>query len=357
MKISVIRGKELKSPEIERWRELQKADPLLTTPYFCPDFTQAVAAVRHDVYVGVLEQSNQILGFFPFQRGRSRVGRPVGGALSDFHGMIGASELRVSARALLKSCGITVWNFNHLVSHQRSFQSYHHTLSNSPYMDLSSGYESYATERRKAGSKQIKKTGNLRRKLEREVGTLRVELHVADDHSLRRLISWKSDQYRESGLTDIFTYDWITALLTQIHHTRNEYFGGLLSVLYANDEMIAAHMGMRSRSVLHYWFPAYERRFAHYSPGLILLLEIAEHCESLGIQKIDLGKGDALYKDRLMSGSVPLAEGSLEFLPLIRTAKRVQRGVKNWTEGSPLSAAARIPTGIARRIRYWIRFR
>ena len=77
------------------------------------------------------------------------------------------------------------------------------------------------------------------------------------------------------------------------------------------NELIAAHMGMRSHSIWHYWFPAYNPRFSKYSPGLILLLKMAESAASLGLSRIDLGRGDEQYKSRLASGVITVSRGSV----------------------------------------------
>jgi CelD/BcsL family acetyltransferase involved in cellulose biosynthesis len=71
-------------------------------------------------------------------------------------------------------------------------------------------------------------------------------------------------------------------------------------------------MGIRSRDVLHWWFPTYDPAYTKYSVGIILLLRVARAAADEGIVSIDLGKGDALYKERVMTASTPVGEGSIE---------------------------------------------
>ena len=52
-------------------------------------------------------------------------------------------------------------------------------------------------------------------------------------------------------------------------------FQGVLSGLYIGEKLVAAHFGMRSRRVLHWWFPAYDPELGKYSPGAQLLLELS----------------------------------------------------------------------------------
>jgi CelD/BcsL family acetyltransferase involved in cellulose biosynthesis len=102
----------------------------------------------------------------------------------------------------------------------------------------------------------------------------------------------------------------------------------MLSLLYAGKQLVAGHLGMRSRTVWHYWFPAYDRQFAKFSPGLILLLKMAQEAEELGLRCIDLGTGLTLYKRRLMNAAVSVAEGSVERSSCLLLSRSLKRNLK-----------------------------
>jgi CelD/BcsL family acetyltransferase involved in cellulose biosynthesis len=102
----------------------------------------------------------------------------------------------------------------------------------------------------------------------------------------------------------------------------------MLSLLYAGETLVAGHFGMRSSTVWHYWFPAYDRQFARFSPGLALLLKMAQHAEELGLRCIDLGTGMSLYKKRLMNASVSVAEGSIERPSCLLFTRSLKRNLK-----------------------------
>lgn len=309
MKINLIRGEELTREDARLWSSLQEADDRLANPYFSAQFTRAVASVRDDVFVGVLQDGGRTVGFFPFQRDEAGVGRPVGGKLSDYQGVLIADDVHWTAEELLGGCGLARWEFNHLLVSQRPFHRYHTRRTSSPAINLSDGYEAYAIERSRGGSRVIGKVEALRRKIEREVGTLRYAAHTTEPGVLHDLMNCKSAQYRRRGVPDIFSYPWVVNLMRLIHATQSEEFTGMLSALYAGDELVAAHMGMRSRTVWHYWFPCFRREFAKYSPGLILLLKMIRSAPSLGVKLIDFGKSDNLYKQRFMNTAIPIAEG------------------------------------------------
>ncbi|SHG11410.1 Acetyltransferase involved in cellulose biosynthesis, CelD/BcsL family [Microbulbifer donghaiensis] len=309
MKYSVITAAELTATDLQTWRQLQQTTPTLKSPYFCPEFTVAAAAVRNDVRVAVLEEGGTAVGFFPFQRGPLGKGRPVGGALSDYHGAIVAPETAWCVEALLRACGLAYWEFDHLVAEQLPFERYHSRWEVSPALDLSQGFAAYRDRRRAAGAGRFFQLERKARKLAREVGPLRFVAHTRDSAVLDQVFQWKSEQCRRTGVVDFFAHDWARALVQQIWQTENCQFAGQLSALYAGDQLVATHMGMRSASVWHWWFPGYERKFAKYSPGGILLRKVAEEAAAQGLQQLDLGKGDDAYKNSFADCANPIAEG------------------------------------------------
>jgi len=181
------------------------------------------------------------------------------------------------------------------------------------------GVEVYA-----AGCNAIKAEQRKLRRIEKEIGPLRFVAHSTNASLLDQTLAWKSQQYFASGKPDLFALGWTRPLVERIHAVQTKDFAGMLSLLYAGDWLVAGHFGMRSRAVWHYWFPAYDEAMAKYSPGLILLLKMAEHALTLGLHTIDLGKGMSLYKERLMNNYTMVAVGSVE-LPSLRSFRRTAR--------------------------------
>jgi CelD/BcsL family acetyltransferase involved in cellulose biosynthesis len=324
-RVKVIPGKAIDSGLVKQWRVLQDANPELGSPCFAPEFTQAVAAARNDVEVGVVEEGAELIAIFPFQRKAGGRGIPVGGIVSDYQGLICRPDFSCDPRELLKTCGLVSWDFDRLLATQEPFKPFHKLCEPSALIDLSEGYDAYAAERRAAGTEQIKKCMNLMRRLELEIGPVRLVPHSPDQSALATVLAWKSGQYRKTGWRDLFASKWGRPLVERIHATQSEGFAGMLSLLYAGNKLIAGHFGMRSRTIWHYWFPAYDPLFSKYSPGLLLLLKMAQHAPKTGLRTIDLGTGLTLYKRRLMNASVSVAEGSVErrsWLSFIRGARR-----------------------------------
>jgi CelD/BcsL family acetyltransferase involved in cellulose biosynthesis len=309
----LIAAHELDAGLVAAWRSIQEREPRLESPYFCSEFTRAVGAVRNDVRVVVIENDGRPAGFFPHQRAAWGRGNPVGGALSDYHGVIAGATAEWSVVDLMRAARLAVWSFDHLVDPAGRFAPYvTASAAASPQIDLAS-FEPPPDFARKA------------RKLAREVGELSFSLHAPGSGALDRLFEWKSEQYRRTGLTDAFGVPWTGELLRRLMGIDTPGFAGACSVMRAGDKIVAVHAGMRSRSVLHWWFPTYHPAYAAYSPGIVLLLRIAAAARPLGIQRIDLGKGDARYKRSLMTGAAPLREGFVELPSLATTARRLRR--------------------------------
>ena len=120
----------------ELWSRFQREDPALESPYFRPEFTLAVAAVRRDVEVAILRQDGDTMGFFPFQRRGRGPAKPVGGRLSDYHGVIARRGATWNAAELVRACQLAAWDFDHVPISQVPFGSFHRRTDLSPYLDV-----------------------------------------------------------------------------------------------------------------------------------------------------------------------------------------------------------------------------
>ena len=167
MNVRLIPAEQLTPAHVAAWAGIQRADAALDSPYFRPEFTQAVASVREGVEVGVLEEAGEPIGFFPFQRGRGNVAQPVGGRMSDFHGVIVASDTAWDPRQLLRECGLAAWHFNHLVAGQEPLRPYHWTVAPSPYVDLSRGWEGFRADQLAAHRSSFKRAMEKLRRAQR----------------------------------------------------------------------------------------------------------------------------------------------------------------------------------------------
>jgi len=339
VKVSVIGAAEL-GPELCRsWSNFQEADRTLASPFFRPEFTQVVAAVRNDVRIAILEESGRAIGFFPFQRGRQCVGGPVGGPRSNFQRVIAEVGTRWGAIELVRACGLREWNFDHLLVSQQPFERFDTGRSESVFLDLSGGFAIYARHRCASGSRAIAKLSDQARRLDRDLGPLRFEPHTTDTRVLRTMMRWKSEQYRRTRSTDRFAIEWNVRLLEIIYAELSRAFSGSLAPLYAGDRLAAVNMGLQSHGVVHSWVPAYNRELARCPPGLTLHYATRRPRDHPKSCRSHLGQSYAPYKARMATGVTQLAEGSVT-VSSGRAAARAAEG-----------ASRRSPLGVARTVR------
>jgi CelD/BcsL family acetyltransferase involved in cellulose biosynthesis len=350
MKIEVIPAQELSAEYQALWAEIQAANRDLDSPYFHPEFTRVVAQVGRAVEVAVLSEAGRVVGFLPFERRKGNLGRPVAGPLSDFHGVVMRPGHAVDARRLVAACGLSAWFFRRLIAGQAAFESYRWALRGSPYIDTSRGFDAYCEQRRRSGGKTVGKTFRKLRKLERDLGPVRFEALTADREVLRSLITWKAEQCRRTGLFDYVSVPWTGQLLEALLCRRDDALRGMMAALYIGDELHAALYGMRSNRVLHLWITTYCRTWAQYSPGYQLLIKLIEAAPQLGIDRIDLGAGEDPFKQHFMSGTIPVAEGSVDLRTGAHQWRRLLHRVRRLVRESPLRKPVARPWRLVKRL-------
>jgi CelD/BcsL family acetyltransferase involved in cellulose biosynthesis len=356
LKLSICRPDELGATEVGLWRGWQRADDRLANPFLCPEF--AVAAGRHlaGARVAVMEEEGVPCGFFSYEARRLGVGRALAYDLSDQQAVVCRPGYRWDARVLLKGCGLAVWEFDALASHQvEQLGPREVTLAASPVIDLRQGWDDWLA-RKKRQSPPIKESLRKRRKLEREVGPLSFTLHSGSHADLRRLMAWKSEQYVRTGRVDRFARPWFRELVADLLDSRTEGFGLELSRLDAGDRCVALQLTLRSEDVLAAWFPAYDTAVARYSPGMACTLAIVEAGTAAGQSYLDLGHGAAEYKELLKDFDVQVAQGWVERPGVASTARRWQQAPRRAgmrvVLGNPrLRVAARHTLNLLGRIR------
>jgi CelD/BcsL family acetyltransferase involved in cellulose biosynthesis len=342
------------------WSELQAEYSAYESPFFCPEFTRVATSVRDDVEVAIMEKSGVPFGFFPFQRIGKKI-QAVMGRLSEFHGAIVRPDVTWSAMDLIRDCQIESWHFDHLPPSQQEFQRYAWGSKPCPSIDLRAGFAAYR-EQITSRSSSLLQLERKARRLQREVGTVRFVWHDPASSVHASLIDWKSAQHTRTNVLEIFRFAWVrdlfdslTALPSPLETAQT--FSAPLAALYAGDELIAAHLGICSGTVLHVWFPAFNVAYKNYSPGIILLVRMAEAAASRGVRRIDLGPGDERYKQQLKSDDLVVAEGMVSQHRLNAKARAVWFHVKRGIRNSRFRNQLEAPLRATRRLRQWLAFK
>jgi CelD/BcsL family acetyltransferase involved in cellulose biosynthesis len=328
--VDIVPPPALDADQRAAWRRLQQISaasaPAMDNPFLSVDFAVAVGTQRPAARVAVLTRDGQHVGFFAYEQVRRGVAKPIGATISDCQGPVLDPALDMSPRQLLAACDLQVWEYDHLTTALEGFASHHAVVDDSPVMWLADGWQAYRDERRAVSKSLLSGFERKARKLARDVGPLRFALHTGERNVLEHLMRWKSAQYRATGVPDRFGQPWIArALRALMSSGRQSDVGGCLSALWAGDRLVAAHAGLRSATILSWWFPAFDPAFARYSPGAILLLRMAEAAAASGVRQVDLGRGHHPYKERFASTSWPVAEGWVERPGVATVVRRIQR--------------------------------
>lgn len=315
---------ELRSDELALWRELQRREPALDSPFLAPEFAQAAARIRRDVEVAILENPRGTpQGFFAFQRTRERMGDPVAAGMSELQAIVASPDLAWSPAELLRGCGLTRWAFDHVPVACGRLRPYMHTQGPSPLADLSAGYDQYRARLRARGSRSLAETSRKARKLERELGELRFQLHADEPRALECLLQWKQQQHLRTQVPDTFQLDWVVALLRELsRQPATPGFRAYLSLLTAGDIPLAVHLGLATGRTAHVWYPAYDHRFAKYSPGMVLFERLFAQLPAEGIARVEFGPGPQRYKQSLKTGDRPVGIGCVDRSPVTRALRR-----------------------------------
>jgi CelD/BcsL family acetyltransferase involved in cellulose biosynthesis len=113
-----------------------------------------------------------------------------------------------------------------------------------------------------------------------------------------------------------------------------------LSALWSGDRLAAVMASLRSRHVVHSWFPAYEPELSDFTPGIGLYLKLAECSAERQFTRSDLGKGEERYKLQLSTPGTLLATGTVERSSLGIWLRRGWRTTKQWLEPASAEQAA-----------------
>jgi len=345
----IVEMNELNRAQIDRWCELRASNPALDSPYFHPGFTEAVAATRQGVKVIVGETADgSVSAFLPVQFDK-RTCRPAGAPAVDFQAPICAPGTDFDITAALRGARLASYEFDHLLDGLPGFQPWIFGRQPSSYVDVSGGLNGYMSRASGTGKRRIKDAARLGRKAEREYGPVRVVNESSDPALLDFVIRLKQRQYQATGARDYLADPRHVELLRHLlAANQGADFGGMLSAVYAGDHLIAAHFGLRAGPVLHWWFPVYDPEFSRLEPGWMQIRAVVEAAPELGIERIDLGRGDADWKRWLGTGHQLVCQGAVVRNPLRRRTASAGRRFVHAAKSSPAAPALRSVVRYAR---------
>ena len=318
MKVTVVRPSELGEHEARRWAAFQQRMPTSESALLSLTFAQVVDRVRGNARVAVVEEGGRIEMFLPFELGRNGVARPIGWRVSGVQGVVG-SGAPIDLSRVLRLARLRGWRFHHADSADPLLVPFHHAGSKVPVpvVDLREGWASYLAGR----TNQLRRENRRRaRHLEREVGPISFEWHVASTEHLPLLIRWKSQQFDTAR--SLYVDPGPRLILEQLVATVADDCHGGLSVLSAGGRPVALHLGILSPSLLCSYEVAYDQQLARLGPGFLLWFALLERAAEEGVDRVSLGYGAPVrggrrsYKMDLANGSYTAVGGAAWAIPL-----------------------------------------
>jgi len=300
---------EVSDEDLADWRRLISNYPAFSSPFFSPGYSRLVGACAGRVIAGLIRREGRLVGVFPFELGEPGQARPVGSIFNDYQGIVISPDIDWDVESLLRGFDLKCFKFDHLLAMQTPWAGYWQRRGVSWVIDLSSGFDAYRSWMRDNKRGLLSDLARKRNKIEREVGPLSFSPHEHNHALLDKMLAGKSAQWARTGWPGRFTARWEKCLMHGLLDTSESDFAGLFTVLRCAGHPIAMHLGMRSANVWHYWTTFYDAEFARYSPGLLMLVEMARSAHALGLGELDLGQEDFEYKRRLHTHTVPMAHG------------------------------------------------
>lgn len=211
------------------WRDIQRSNPALGSPYFRLEYAEALARVRREAEVLVARRDGEVAGFLAIQPGGFSA-RPLGGDLSDLHGVVARPGSGLCFEALARAGGLALFSFSGVPQGEGVLSREAGCLETFHQIDLSAGAGAWHGAVRKKSS-SLKRLNAKRNKLARAFGEIEIALDSVCEASFDQLWAWKSRQYRESGHRDLAREVWFRDLMEDFFSRRDRDFRGVLSTL------------------------------------------------------------------------------------------------------------------------------
>lgn len=324
MRVRVVTPAELGDAEAARWWELQAATARTLNPFYSLTYARAVGHARPGARVAVVEDGGVIVAFLPFEMGRQRIGRPIGWPANDLQGFVGGGST-IDARTVVRLARLRGWRFDHAPADAEPLgpHQYRGSLVHAPVIELGDGYGPYEETVRGVHGRLLADNARKRRALERAFGPVVLERPRVGSAHLQRMVDWRSERY--PAARQLLGDPGFRATLEELAGASRPDCAGSVHVLRAGERVVAVHVGLQGPTGLSWWYPAYDRELRRFSPGIMLVLLVAEELAGRGVARIDLGYGQDPWKFDVATGSYPVAGGAVWAHGVEAAARRAYR--------------------------------
>jgi CelD/BcsL family acetyltransferase involved in cellulose biosynthesis len=292
----------------------------LTGPYFDVRYVKTIAAAVPCAGIARISEGDEVVAYFPYQL-RSRVMQPLGAPLSDYHGLISAAGTTIDFDALLRATGARRLEFQGWIGPAPHAEGV--TLRRR-VADVRDGYDAWWDAQDHEHHKFFKNIGRCQRNVEKDFGGFVFTWERVTPEVMDWVITRKREQYRESGMHDVFGCGWTRAMLDALAADEAGGYGLRAGVFRHDGRIVAAEIGLMGGGEVHLWFPAYDPAYYRYSVGILLAVAIIKAAADLGLHRVDFGTGGEDYKAPLTVDQGECHEAVYEpHIPLLRRAADV----------------------------------
>ena len=310
MKFEWIRMRDVPRDIWAVFDQIRNADSRYDDPLFDPLFARLVGECRPDTWLAMAIDGGEMVGFWPMHRAGEGWARPVGGPFADCHAPVVAPGFRLDPADFLSGLGLagmTVTGYTPRPG--ETCRTGERTGAHLSLLDK--GIDHFFAEQNRMFPKHHKKMRRIRRNLRRgrhEVTVIHGDVRA--DH-LDRLIMLKRRQYLETGRHDVLSSDWAGRFVERLRSVSGPRFEAVLTTLCIDGQFAAGALNLCSDRVVHGWLTAFDRDFAPFSPGLLLVDEILRAMPARGQSVYDAGPGLGHYKQYHCNAMRPLDCGVL----------------------------------------------
>lgn len=341
MKASIIPASELSDDLTRLWESWQAADLAIGSPFLTHQFVRTYGNHTARARVAIIEDDHGPIGFLPFEARSFGLALGLGYGLVDAQSIIVKPGTSLALNSILPACGINLFEVDRFVPTQvETLQpccSVHHAK---PVIDLEQGWDAWLARKRETSRSRFKRIPQKRHKIERELGDITITFASRSHHDLDKLIAWKSAQYIRTGRPNRFGRRWFGRVLHDLLELEDQSFRPILTRLDAGGKTIALDFGLGYRTQLAGWFPTYDVALHRYSPGLICWLLRIEAAANAGYTSIDLGVGEAEYKESFKDRDEHAVEGWVRQQSMLASFHIAKRAPKRQLESIVLSRPA-----------------
>jgi len=301
----------------------REANSDLASPYFSADFLKAIAPHTPGSMLARFHDGQEIVGFFAYQK-RGQSLQPAGAPLADYHAAVMKAGYAPDWSRLLAAAGAKRLEFNGLIGSEGLDRA--PIVKHRQIADVSAGYEAWFAAQKAQARKYFKNLGRCIRNVAKDLPDLTFEWTDVSPALLDWVLNLKVDQYKRSGMHNVFSCGWTRDLLLALAAQSTGSASLRAGVYRRGDELVAAEICLMEGEDLHFWFPAYNPAYSRYSPGLLLTFDIIRHTAGLGIKVFDFGSGGEAYKSPMTIDGPLCFEGQVgQALALPLKNDRLQR--------------------------------